>query len=148
MQDEKAGGIESAPGAHTDISSTQGMVWLGVLVVLAAITRVYGIWEWSITGDEFYTVEFAAERAWRLVGSAYYILLLASTSLFGSSEWAARLPSVLIGVATIPFFYIMGQRFWPASFLYLMAGTSITHRLHAFMVGWSCVVLLRITAFM
>lgn len=112
MQDNIEGEIPSGAGTHDAISLAQGMVWLGVLVVLAAITRVYGIWEWSITGDEIHTVTHAAERAWEFVGSAYYLLFLASTSLFGSSEWAARAPNVVIGVVTIPVFYVMVQRFF------------------------------------
>jgi len=112
MQDEIKGEIPSGAGARDTISPTQGMLWLGVLVLLAAVTRVYGIWEWSITGDEIHTVTYAAERAWEFVGSAYYVLFLASTSLFGASEWAARVPNVVIGVATIPVFYVMVQRFF------------------------------------
>ena len=112
MQDEISGGIQSAAGAQKDISSTQGILWLVGLMLLAAITRVYGIWEWSITGDEIHTVTHAAERAWELVGSAYYLLVLASTAMFGSSEWAARLPNVLIGVTTIPLLYVMVQHFF------------------------------------
>lgn len=80
---------------------------VGILALVALVTRAYGIWEWPITGDEYFTVAYAEERATGLLGSAYYALVLASKALFGDTKWAARLPSVVMGVLSVPAFYAM-----------------------------------------
>lgn len=58
-------------------------------------------------GDEHFTVAWAEERATWDIGGAYYALVLGSQAIFGTTNWAARLPSVLMGVLSIPAFYLM-----------------------------------------
>lgn len=81
-----------------------------ILTGLALLTRIYGIWEWPITGDEYFTIAAAEERASGIIGSAYYGLVLFSQFLFGKAEWAARLPSVILGTLGIPAFYVLCRR--------------------------------------
>ena len=77
------------------------------LSLLALVTRAYGIWEWPITGDEYFTVANVEERATGIIGSAYYALVLVSQTIFGTAKWSARLPAVILGVLSIPAFYLM-----------------------------------------
>lgn len=88
----------------------QELLIVGTLSLIALVTRVYGIWEWPITGDEYFTIEYADERATGIFGSAYYALVLISQEVFGATKWAARLPSVMSGVLGIPAFYLMCRR--------------------------------------
>jgi 4-amino-4-deoxy-L-arabinose transferase-like glycosyltransferase len=85
----------------------QELLLVGALFLIALVTRAYGIWKWPVTGDEYYTIMYATERASGLVGSAYYALVLLSQSLFGATPWAARLPAVVCGVLSVPAFYVM-----------------------------------------
>ncbi len=80
---------------------------VGTLALVTLVTRAYGIWEWPITGDEYFTIACAEERATGILGSAYYALVLVSEALFGETKWAVRLPSVLLGALSIPAFYGM-----------------------------------------
>jgi len=86
---------------------TQEVLIVCVLSLLALATRAYGIWEWPIAGDEYFTNAWAEKRATGIVGSAYYALVLGSQAVFGATNWAARLPSVVLGVLSIPAFYLM-----------------------------------------
>lgn len=86
-------------------------VWIIIgLTVLAFMTRGYGLSEWALFGDEIPTVIYAEERATSWVNPAYYVLVLGSFELFGVSEWSARLPSMLLGVVSIPVFYVTWRR--------------------------------------
>lgn len=86
---------------------TQELLIVCVLTLLALATRVYGIWEWPITGDEYFTIANFEDRATGLIGSAYYALGLLSQTIFGPTNWSARLPAVVLGVLSIPAFYLM-----------------------------------------
>lgn len=99
-------------GVNWDLSlwrnrRTQELLIVCALSLIALATRAYGIGEWPITGDEYFTVAWAEERAFGIIGSAYYALVLGSQAVFGATNWAARLPSVVLGVLSIPAFYLM-----------------------------------------
>lgn len=82
---------------------------LGVLIfltVLALGSRLYGLGQSPLTGDEVFTVDFAAERMWSIINPAYYALTLLSFKLFGVSELSARLPAMLLGVLSVPVFFV------------------------------------------
>ena len=76
------------------------------LTLLALATRSYGIAEWDLVQDEVFTVTRAAERYTSLRNPAYYVLVMGSFKLFGVSEWAARLPAMLLGILSVPVFYV------------------------------------------
>ena len=94
-----------AGGAQGEATIAFDWISLLLLTLLAVVTRVYGIWEWSYDGDEYTTVVNASERARSLINPAYYQLELGSFALFGISEWSARLPATILGIASIPLFY-------------------------------------------
>ncbi len=89
------------------------------LVLLCAVVIVWGIGvrfyhvdEESLWSDEAYTAIFLRDASFvdLLTGNAqdrfhpplYYLLVEGWTSVFGDSEWALRLPSVIIGIFLIP----------------------------------------------
>ncbi len=91
--------------AQSGLSNTDFLV-LTTLTVLALMTRGYGLGEWHLMGDEYYTFYYSAERYKSFINPAYYALVLGSFTLFGVSEWSARLPAMLLGVLCIPVFWI------------------------------------------
>jgi 4-amino-4-deoxy-L-arabinose transferase-like glycosyltransferase len=96
--------MQNKPSDEID-SKYEHLIVIG-LMLIALVTRIYGIWEWNIYGDEYTTITYAAERSKNLYNSAYYILVLGSYKLFGVNVWSARLPAVLFGVLSIPIFYM------------------------------------------
>lgn len=83
---------------------------VAVLCILAVVTRGYGIWEWSITGDEVYTARHYAERQNGRTGPLFYYLVAVCVDIFGLQEWSIRLPSVLFGILGIPAVYLVGRQ--------------------------------------
>lgn len=90
-------------------SESEGSYWsLAIILLLAAILRLWQINE-SLWLDELHTAWVVSaslsdipERA--QVGNqspVYFVLPWISTNLFGMSEWALRLPSVLAGLALV-----------------------------------------------
>ena len=94
-----------APSGPDQFLSTQEKFLLGALALVAFLTRIFGIWEWSVLGDEFYTIAYAAERMRGVMQPAYYALVVGSFSIFEPSAWAARLPSAFFGAASVPLFF-------------------------------------------
>ncbi|MCF6324164.1 MAG: glycosyltransferase family 39 protein [Gammaproteobacteria bacterium] len=80
------------------------------LLLLAFLSRFYGVWEWHITGDEYFTAFHSHERYTSFVNQAYYALVVATYSIFGHDEWLSRLPALIIGVVSIPVLYITWSR--------------------------------------
>jgi len=89
----------------TSISPQDIAIALG-LTLLALITRIYGLGTWAIIQDEYFTVTDAANRTMTLINPAYYWLVLGSFKLFGVSEWSVRFPSMVLGVISVPVFYL------------------------------------------
>ncbi|MBA3884375.1 MAG: glycosyltransferase family 39 protein [Acidobacteria bacterium] len=94
---------------------------VAMLLAAGTVLRVVNLGAPAFCCDEFFDV-FAA-RSW-LAGDGYRVpgreytrallmtrLTAGSFALFGESEWSARLPSVLFGLATLPLVYVAG-RWW------------------------------------
>ena len=79
---------------------------IAALTVLALGTRLYGLGQWPAIADELATINFAADRYKSLVNPAYYALVLMSFKLLGVSEFAARLPAMLLAVLSVPLFFV------------------------------------------
>jgi len=93
------------------------VVSIAVIMVAAALIRLFDIGEKSLWLDEAYSVWFAKqslEYIW-VVGPTFelhpplYYSLLHIWLLFGDSETALRLLSALAGIATIPLIYGLGR---------------------------------------
>lgn len=129
---------------------------LASLMIAGAIVRFWGLGDVSLHGDEE-TMAMAVQgiladgRPVLPSGMFYpramtqlYAMAL-SVSIFGESEWALRLPSVLCGVAAIGLAYVVGRRFlrpqWnlafaaTVAFLPVLILWSQTARMYIFLVA-------------
>lgn len=84
-------------------------IYVSILVVATA-TRIYGIGEWSLVGDEIFTIKYAGERWTSLLGPAHYAPLVLIDHLFGLTEWSLRLPTAILGILSAPVFYYLCSR--------------------------------------
>jgi 4-amino-4-deoxy-L-arabinose transferase-like glycosyltransferase len=98
------------------------LVWLTAITILGTWVRFWGLGSVGLHGDEE-TMAMAVRHI--LIdgtpilpsgmfyprGMTQLYLMAGSVWIFGESEWALRLPSVLCGIALIPLMYVLGQRF-------------------------------------
>ena len=129
-------------------------VWLFVALGVGAWLRFWGVGSFSLAGDEetmaMATMHIVQDGRPLLPSGMFYprgmtelYLMAASVKLFGQSEWALRLPSVLAGIATIALAHAAGRRFlrphWNAAFamtvalLPVLIDYSQTARMYIFM---------------
>lgn len=142
------------PGERTGIVHR---AWLFAFVAAGAAVRFWGLGNVGLHGDEE-TMALAVRHI--LIdgdpilpsgmfyprGMTQLYLMAASVWLFGESEWALRLPSVLAGVALIPAAYFAGRRFlrpeWSlalagvAAFLPALISDSQTARMYIFLMTY------------
>lgn len=94
---------------------------LAATTLLAAALRFYKIGVWSFWIDEIFTIDrtiFNFNNLFDVIRNlpatrwlpASVILTNLSIKIFGISEWSARLPSALIGIASIPILYFLIKR--------------------------------------
>lgn len=95
---------------------------LGALTLGAAALRVWGMQAISLDVDEAITISAARGLLEtgepRILASGLYygrdilgtLTTAASLAIFGVSEWAARLPMVLMGIAVVPLTYVMARQ--------------------------------------
>lgn len=106
MTDPTAGPAQSAGRAGR-------WVGLGLLTGLGLALRLYALEDESLWGDEMNMVRFATgERPMELsFGNApLYVALLRAVSVFGTSDFAYRLPAALFGAAIVPVVFLLGRR--------------------------------------
>lgn len=123
------------------VEKKQHYLSLGVLSILTLIgagLRFWGISNISLDVDEAITISAAQGlvdlgRPIIQASGLYYgrdilgtLTTAASLGLFGSSEWAARLPMVLLGTATIPLAYVLARQLKISSLWALMAAAAVT----------------------
>jgi hypothetical protein len=87
---------------------------LALILLFAAVVRVYGITRLSVWFDECATIDIV-QTPWSSVLNkikstentppAYYLFLKCWCDFAGTSEWAIRLPSALMGVASVWLLY-------------------------------------------
>ena len=82
----------------------QGII-LFFLFVVAILSRFYGIWEWDLVNDEYFTATKAYERYTSIINPAYYSLVVLMYKLFGYEEWLSRVPAFVIAIFSIPILY-------------------------------------------
>lgn len=78
-----------------------------ILLLIAALSRFYGIWLWDLVDDEYFTATHAYERFKSFVNPAYYSLVVLLYEIFGREEWLSRLPALLLSMITMPVLYIL-----------------------------------------
>lgn len=91
-------------------------------VALGAFLRFWGLGGWGLEYDEetmaMPTLHILRDGMPILPSGMIYVrgiaqlyLMAASVKMFGASEWALRIPSVICGLALIPLAYVYGRRF-------------------------------------
>ncbi|PCJ89271.1 MAG: hypothetical protein COA54_00610 [Thiotrichaceae bacterium] len=86
---------------------------IGVVLLLlftAVASRFYGIWEWDLVNDEYFTATKAYERYASIINPAYYSLVVLTYKLFGDAEWLSRIPAFILAVVSIPVLYFSWSR--------------------------------------
>jgi mannosyltransferase len=90
------------------------LVLLGMITLIAFALRFYKLGEWSFWGDEYITVQ----RALAVSQSNFHLQPLstlgisAALSIFGVSEWSARLLAAVVGGFSVPvLFFLVRQVF-------------------------------------
>lgn len=123
------------------VKKYQKYIWWGVLsglTLLGGTLRAWGLSSISLDVDEAITL--SAAQGLLAVGKSiiqasglYYgrdilgtFTTAASVGLFGSSEWAARLPMLILGTATIPFTYLLARQLKLTHPWALMAAAGVT----------------------
>ena len=89
---------------------------LAVVLLLAALLRLYGLGFESLWVDETISVRFANLGASEIVEESktdnnfptYYLLLHYWVALFSESEFAVRLPSAVIGIFAVYLTFAVG----------------------------------------
>ncbi len=102
---------------HTALSDRNIQI-LMLITLLGAFLRLYQLGTESVWLDEAWTVNACSQSFGGMLSDVmgdvhpplYYIMLYPVIKLFGSSEIALRLPSVIFGVLTIPLLYLVGER--------------------------------------
>jgi 4-amino-4-deoxy-L-arabinose transferase-like glycosyltransferase len=129
--------------------------WLAALIVGGTVVRFWGLGAVGLHGDEE-TMAMAARHILIdgrpiLPSGMFYprgltqlYLMAFSASVFGESEWAWRLPSVLCGIGLIPLSYVASRRYlrphWSiayaaaVAFLPALIIDSQTARMYVFLV--------------
>lgn len=102
------------------VTPREATIAVAGLVVVGMVLRLYALGRPSFWFDEAITTNAAIGLLetgrptfpsgftyWR--GITHTLLVAGSLAVFGISEWAARFPSVLAGIATIPVTYLFGR---------------------------------------
>lgn len=98
-------------------------ILLGFLILSGLVFRLAALND-PVTYDEAYTyVGFASHGLWAALSDyslpnnhiLHTVLVVFSTTLFGSQPWALRLPALLAGLGLIPAMYALGKRWYSPS---------------------------------
>ena len=107
------------------VQSEVGQVAILIIITaFALILRLYKIGEWSFWGDEVITVNSlqALSGQFPQLGMrvSNYLIFIPMT-IFGVSEWSARLAPALVGVLTVPVLFFLVRRVYGAGVATLSA---------------------------
>jgi 4-amino-4-deoxy-L-arabinose transferase-like glycosyltransferase len=137
--------------------------WLLSFVCAAAFVRLWGLGSVGLHGDEetmAMAVRGILETGWPILPSGMFYprgmiqlyLMAGSVALFGESEWALRIPSVICGTLLVGLAYLAGRRFlrphWNLAFTVCVALSpsliefSQTARMYIFLIAavMACIV--------
>lgn len=124
-------GVQSEPRNGIVDTSTYPVTEMGIglLILIASFLYTYRLEAFHLYGDEYYGFDTAAGFyhtgklfRWDWIaselGTRYYprawphtLLIAASFTVFGISEWSARFVSVIFGILTVPTAYFVVQYF-------------------------------------
>lgn len=95
---------------NNEITERPSLLIAAGLLALATLSRFYGISEWHIIGDEYFTVYEAHNRYKSFVNPSYYAIVVGIFETFGFYDWMARIPAFVMGVISVPVFYLTWSR--------------------------------------
>jgi hypothetical protein len=96
-------------------NSKSTYVALAGLLLVAAGLRLYTLGSADLVNDEHFTALYYETRAHHTFNSLIYRLIVLSQGLLGESEFALRLPSFILGVASIYLVYLLGRQLFSPS---------------------------------
>ncbi len=90
------------------------------IILLATVLRLAYLDQDSLWLDEIITQQIAGRTTEKLLKvivfddhpPMYYLLIHGLHQLLGTTDYAARLPSVFVGVLSIPFIFVLGRCLW------------------------------------
>jgi hypothetical protein len=96
----------------TPAADRRGWLALAGLTLLAAALRFYRLGDWSLSGDESFTLGFSTDAfTWRdLRPLAFAMNHYLAVPLFGANEFAIRFFPALFGVAAVPVVGVLAWR--------------------------------------
>lgn len=105
------------PSARQDYR-LMSLAAVGLLVVVAAWLRLHNLGEQSLWFDEAATWSQVSGNFYKLLSDTlsdnypplYNVLTWLLVQVFGDPEWVLRLPAALLGIATVPLIYLLGER--------------------------------------
>lgn len=108
--------VGSHDAAHSVSRTTVRATILGIVILVAAGLRLHNLDLQSIWSDEAASIEQASGTIAELIAKTaadnypplHNLLLFVSLHVLGNSEFAARLPSALLGVADVGLVYLVG----------------------------------------
>lgn len=128
------------------LSLSRWVVWL--LVLLTFVWRIEGLDKQSLWRDEVDAVYFALGDLRRLLsmfvepghnGALYYAGLRPYLRLMGSSEFALRYPSLLLGVLSIPLMWQVSRHLLPST-LHAGPSNSLVHTKNRWRFYWKVII--------
>ena len=98
----------------SDNNNSSYLALAGLLLVAAGL-RLYTLGSADLVSDEHFTALYYETRAHHTFNSLIYRLIVLSQGLLGESEFALRLPSFVLGVASIYLVYLLGRQLFSPS---------------------------------
>lgn len=123
-------------GSEVDIASTlEEILIMIMIIIIAAIIRLWRINDWSFWEDEIFTVQDAQNYPNTVTANPIiYMIVRFFINHYGLSEWSARLGPCIIGVLSVPTLYILAKRIFNSRVAML---TCIFLVIHPWHIYWS-----------
>ena len=107
----------SVSGAIQEFTSHTDIKILALIVILATFLRVYQLGMECIWLDEATSILISEKGLFEIIRTtksdvhpAFYYIILHFMTWFGQSEFMVRVPSMIFGIFSIPFMYLVSKR--------------------------------------
>lgn len=117
------------------INAIEEFILIVIFTALSALIRFWKLGTWSFWADEIFSVQDAMKFPDQLtINPLIYFLINKTTSIFGISEWSARLGPCIIGILSIPIIYWISKMMFNARTGIIVSSLLVFHPWHIF---WS-----------
>lgn len=129
-QSQSPAGVRSnVQRAALDTWTGRDWVWVGLITAIAFLFRLYHLTYRSLWTDEFHTLgpaqmplfEMLRERISAGHFPTYFLMMKGWVSFAGTSDWALRFPSAVIGTLLVPVTVLLARRYLSKPFVYVLA---------------------------